>query len=237
MRVLNFDIDKGVFRFELEEISTDFHAHPAIEIVLASHGSFTLNTPEKAYPNLNFAVIRANQKHSIEAVDCQIKLVMLEHREVGIKADLASYGILFNQKLYVEKAGNSDVELNGSILDALAEREVSNDYEDRINTCIAVFKNESLEYSSMIQKLKSLVYLSESRLSHIFKAQVGISLKRYLVWSRLKRTIHTVLNRNENLFSAALTCGFYDQAHLTKAFKEMLGITPSAVYNSRTLQD
>ncbi|WP_367281876.1 AraC family transcriptional regulator [Tunicatimonas pelagia] len=38
-------------------------------------------------------------------------------------------------------------------------------------------------------------------------------------------------------FSASLTCGFYDQAHFSKTFKERLGISPSEAYNSRMLQD
>ena len=88
----------------------------------------------------------------------------------------------------------------------------------------------------MLNTLTQVVHLSESRLSHLFKAKVGISLKKYMVWCKLRSTIDQHLDKKEDLFSSLIQSGFYDQPHFSKAFKTMLGVKPSNVYNSRTVQ-
>ena len=89
----------------------------------------------------------------------------------------------------------------------------------------------------MIEVLKSKTNLLESRLSHLFKSEMGISLKKYLVWSRLKKAFELVIAGKMNMYEASIESGFYDQAHLSKAFKQILGIAPSESYNSRMIQD
>ncbi len=34
----------------------------------------------------------------------------------------------------------------------------------------------------------------------------------------------------------SIESGFFDQAHMIKSFKSVLGVNPSKAYNSRTLQ-
>jgi methylphosphotriester-DNA--protein-cysteine methyltransferase len=68
------------------------------------------------------------------------------------------------------------------------------------------------------------------------KSSIGISLKKYLIWSKLKSTIKNHLENNDDLFSALIKSGFYDQPHFSKNFKCMLGVKPSKVYKSRIIQ-
>ena len=89
----------------------------------------------------------------------------------------------------------------------------------------------------MMRSLQAETHLSESRLSHLFKEEMGLSLKKYLVWSRLRETIQYVLSEEISLYEAGLRSGFFDQAHLSRAFKQMLGLSPSKVYNSRMIQE
>ena len=56
------------------------------------------------------------------------------------------------------------------------------------------------------------------------------------MWSKLKKAFESVVREDKNMYEASIANGFYDQAHLSKAFRQMLGISPSDVYNSRMLQ-
>ena len=70
--------------------------------------------------------------------------------------------------------------------------------------------------------------LSESRFSHLFTENVRVPVRRYLLWLRLREAIH-LLARGVSLTDSAYDAGFADSAHLTRTFRGMLGITPSAL--------
>ena len=80
------------------------------------------------------------------------------------------------------------------------------------------------------------MFLSDSRLSHLFKEHIGISIKKYLIWNKLRKAINLYLSESTNLTDVSIQSGFFDQAHLSNSFKKVLGVSPSKVYNSRILQ-
>lgn len=235
MKVVEFDISKGIYRFEVDHFSTEAHAHPAMEVVMATQGRFNLSAEGRAYNDISFAIIDANVVHSLSADNCELAMLMIEHNEIGAKKVLVDHGVELKEQIYT-KVSTIETTLLGKLSDYVHQNGQVNAYEDRVKTCLDAFEAGQLEYTGMINELKDRVYLSESRLSHLFKAHVGISLKKYLVWCRLKQTIHSVLENKESLATAGLRHGFYDQAHMSKAFKEMLGINPSFMYNSSILQ-
>ncbi|MEM1134468.1 MAG: helix-turn-helix transcriptional regulator [Bacteroidota bacterium] len=236
MKVLEFNTNNGIYSFELGNFNTEFHAHPAYEIVIATDGNFSVLTSNSENINLSFAVIEANVRHKVLAYNCRLELLMIEHNNLWIKTILAKHNIDTESGIYVE----STIQKRSALFHYLQQNfcpDERRNYDDRIHKCLEFFESENVEYSLMVKELQNKVHLSESRLSHLFKDEIGVSLKKYLVWSRLKKTINSVLENQENLFSASMRCGFYDQAHFSKTFKETLGISPSEVYNSRTLQD
>ena len=74
--------------------------------------------------------------------------------------------------------------------------------------------------------LASLVHLSESRFTHLFRQQTGMSLSRYLLWSRMVDAVAAVAAGN-NMTAAAHTAGFADLAHMSRTFRSMMGVPPS----------
>lgn len=79
-----------------------------------------------------------------------------------------------------------------------------------------------------LSPLAEQVRLSASRLSHAFADEVGISLRRYLLWRRMRRTA-AHLQRGATLTDAAHAAGFTDSAHMNHAFRRMFGLAPSDV--------
>ena len=76
------------------------------------------------------------------------------------------------------------------------------------------------------EQLAQLVHLSSSRFTHLFRAQTGLSLSRYLLWSRLLNAIEAVA-QGQNMTQAAHSAGFADLAHMSRSFRAIFGITPS----------
>jgi AraC-like DNA-binding protein len=79
-----------------------------------------------------------------------------------------------------------------------------------------------------LSQLAAQVFLSESRLSHLFKAEVGIPIQRYLLWYKVMQTAFNI-GRGMSFTDAAEEAGFADSAHFSRTFRAMFGITPSQI--------
>ncbi len=237
MKIIEFNTNKGIYNFELDEINTKFHAHPAIEIIHALNGKFFLETLDNKYPNLSFAIIDKNISHKIISDNCDIKMLMIECDPNSFQGFLHPFEIELTSGIFTIEQQNKNPPLLSSIISAYKNIPIGKTKNQRVEKCLDYLDSSRSDYKKMIQELKTIVNLSESRLSHIFKEEMGISIKKYFVWSKLKRAFQSVLNNKINLYEAAIDSGFYDQAHLSNAFKQMLGISPSEKYNSRIIQD
>jgi AraC family transcriptional regulator len=72
------------------------------------------------------------------------------------------------------------------------------------------------------------VYLSEGRFAHLFKQQVGLPFRRYMLWRKLARAM-LAIGRQSSIADAAHAADFADAAHLTRTFHQMFGIPPSVM--------
>jgi AraC-like DNA-binding protein len=67
------------------------------------------------------------------------------------------------------------------------------------------------------------VYLSPSRLRHLFVEQTGLPYKTYVLWLRLVRALE-VYSQGRSLTEAAHAAGFADSAHFSRVFKRTFGL-------------
>lgn len=74
--------------------------------------------------------------------------------------------------------------------------------------------------------LATAIGLSPQRLRALARHELGLSLTRWRVWSRLRRAVQA-LQVGASVADAAASAGFSDQAHLTRQMREMLGFTPA----------
>lgn len=74
--------------------------------------------------------------------------------------------------------------------------------------------------------LAGAVGLSESRFLHVFKAAIGVPLRRYKLWIAMGAAMRAVA-RGESLTTAAHDAGFSSSAHFSSAFRAMFGLEPS----------
>lgn len=236
MKIIAFNIKKGIYHFELNDLKAEFHAHPAVEVINAVNGKFSVKTSDAIAADITFAIIDSNVKHQVISDNSCVQLLMIESHNPLLYNFMNQFGVDFKGGIFTERAHDKKSKLFKGILAFCADNPLKKVNDERVERCLRHFETESPGYHQMVHALKSEVHLSESRLAHIFKDKIGVSLKKYLVWSKLKKAIYLILNEDLNLLEASFQSGFYDQAHLSNAFKKVLGISPSKVYNSRTIQ-
>jgi len=72
------------------------------------------------------------------------------------------------------------------------------------------------------------VHLSPGRFAHLFKEEVGLPFRRYMLWRKVTRAM-LAMGRERTLAAAAQCGDFADAAHLTRTFIQMFGIPPSVL--------
>lgn len=88
--------------------------------------------------------------------------------------------------------------------------------------------NASKDLRVTLEDIAATVFLSPSRFAHLFGQQVGLPFRRYLLWRKLARAM-LAIGHGESMTDAAQAADFADAAHLTRTFRQMFGITPSAL--------
>ncbi|KPF69647.1 hypothetical protein IP84_04450 [beta proteobacterium AAP99] len=76
--------------------------------------------------------------------------------------------------------------------------------------------------------------VSESRLQHLVKQETGLPFRRLRLWMRLRAAVLAANGRaagraDADLTRAALDAGLAGSAHLSAAFREMFGMSPTAL--------
>mgnify|MGYP005852418207 CR=1 FL=1 len=70
------------------------------------------------------------------------------------------------------------------------------------------------------------VHLSVSRLAHLFKEQMGITLVDYLTNVRISQAKRLLLSTDKSCTTICFEVGYNNQSYFTRTFKDMVGMTP-----------
>ncbi len=85
-----------------------------------------------------------------------------------------------------------------------------------------------------IRAVTDTIALSPKRFIERFKADVGVTPKRYCRLLRFQRTVAAARRGPVDWPALALASGYFDQAHLIHEFREFSGMTPTAYEAQRT---
>ncbi len=106
--------------------------------------------------------------------------------------------------------------------------ETSNNAEkdDRITKLLA-YINENINEPHLlkVEQLAKTMLISPTYLSEFFRKKVKISLREYILKTKLKLVEIRLLNSNYNLSEIANELGFTDVSHLSKTFKKYTGMS------------
>jgi len=91
---------------------------------------------------------------------------------------------------------------------------------------VAAFIAENYAQKLQLSKLADIAKMSESRFKHVFAKTFTTTPGRYITTIRLNAARRLLEDTDDLLADIATATGFFDQSHMTRAFKTLRGITP-----------
>lgn len=226
-----------------EDRRTDFHAHHAIQISISLGGWFTLDTPDSRV-RADAVAVAADASHIYGAEGLNAFLFIEPESRAGRAvarqflnhAELAAIpperlGDFREAAAAAYRHPTRDdaalMELGRVLTQALAAETHGDIPDHRVRKMIA-WAAQNLDYTVSLADIGSIGGLSASRMRHLFVEQTGLPFKTYLLWLRLTRAVNG-LAAGALITQAAHEAGFSDSAHLSRTFRRMFGVSPTAL--------
>lgn len=219
---------------------TDTHKHPFMHMFFGKSGCRI--TVDKKDIQGNAILLDSNVKHVVkEGNDCDFFLLIdptstiaeqfLDKFLQGSTYHDVTGDIAVIPEDMKSLTDEEIVEIVENVLLALSiTMEETCTKDERIKQVIdKIISGEWLSYS--VREIAESVFLSESRLTHLFKEQVGVSLKSYILIRRMERAYRFVSSGGK-ITRAAQEGGFSSSAHLAYTCKTLTGVSITDVLKS-----
>jgi AraC-like DNA-binding protein len=229
MSIELFDIDRGYAVFSKDNYETAKHAHYAIEIVCCTKGSFSITTNLAEYTHIKSVIIPSNLSHRFNCINAACDLLFLDPLSDTGKYFLQQYDLVSQKSIIVDPPELSRFHNKGKLdISLLLNKTGTNrplQVDSRISICLQTINTLVADQKLTISQLSKASFLSESRLAHLFKKQLGISVHQCILW---KKMLLAVLKSREgySLTECAHHVGFSDSSHFNKVFYRMFGVNP-----------
>ena len=183
----------------------------------------------------DLAVIAANEPHQVKSDVGPVLLVLADpHSAIGRELSAQGTPSVGDMKHVPLSDGEG---MRKALITALglADSAASAvDMDPRIVRALQHIKNKDVKKISL-SELAGVACLSESRFAHLFKKQVGLPVRRYVLWERLMKAVD-LFAHGASLTEAAHEADFSDQAHLARTVKAHFGLSVRDLKNSQFLQ-
>ena len=244
---------EGMFLFIGYGIQTNVHDHHAVQIAVSLDEPFKMRINNGDWKLVTSLIIDSDQSHQCSAERSRIIFISIDpetslaqrlkekyFKNISLEIPVIErvQSLIDGIKICLNEPENIS-KLKSVILrflDQITFSESSNaTIDDRIQKAISIIKN-SLNKKITLKFLSENVFLSQSRLVHLFKEQTGIPVRKYILWSRLNLAAQKIINE-KNFTTAAIEAGFSDLAHFSRTFTRMFGMSPSTILkNSQNIQ-
>lgn len=243
---------RGMFLYRGSSIRTRVHGHHALQIAISESRPFRMKLGRE-WEEFSAVVISPDSPHECELEDKQVIFIGIEPESGIARAIRNNYlnGALY-RRLDADMAGNFTGKIAGAVQANESPAKVNESVyafldvltggiplpvtpDQRVDEVIKKI-HRSLPSKVSIAGLAEEVFLSQSRLIHIFTEYTGIPLRKYILWNRLVHGVYAVIN-GATITEAAYDAGFADSAHFSRIFTRMLGTPPTGIFNnSRNIQ-
>jgi AraC-like DNA-binding protein len=217
------------------------HSHHAIQIVITMHGEAAVADEEGVWRAGRGIIVPPNLVHSYSAQGSYGAMLFVDPDSIEgnwLRSTIANRITIVPDSRVSSAAGalhtfcespleSMDV---GSLVRYLVESlcagaPPSRRLDPRVTQVLdAIAASADLRLS--LERAASSVFLSATRFQHLFKQQVGLPFRRYILWRKVTRAMLTIA-RERTLAAAAQESDFADAAHLTRTFQQMFGLPPS----------
>jgi AraC-like DNA-binding protein len=223
----------GVLAFSGSIGTTDRHAHHAVQIMTATTDLTVVDATGERHRGTEL-IVPADAPHRIEIGADQGSVVFLDPESVpGRSANrhAVTAGWTTGRALAdPRQVGPLEAAVN-EIVESLAPAAKAAGVPARhpaVTSALRLLPNLIGAGAVHGTDVAAQAGVSASRLTHLFTDQVGIPLRRYVLWLRLQHVITTV-QAGVDLTTAAHAAGFADSAHLSRTCRDMFGLPPSVM--------
>ncbi len=98
--------------------------------------------------------------------------------------------------------------------------------ESLVSAAIA-YLEQNFSSDVRVEDIARSVFISASRLSHVFKETTGMSLGDYLTRMRIDRACQLLMQGELSITQIAFSLGFNDSAYFTRLFSKTTGMSPT----------
>lgn len=92
---------------------------------------------------------------------------------------------------------------------------------------IISYIDENLAQSLSLSMFAEIAHMDPFYFSTYFKKHTSMSPSQYVLYARINRAKKLLVETDKNILDVALLCGFNSTANFNKAFKKVVGMTPS----------
>ena len=232
-----------ILALKARNLSVEIHHHAAYQLVFSDDLPVESTLDGRRYPSIHGFLIKPQVVHHCFSEQGTVSIFNIEpYSAIGLK--LAEYfdkeqrQIIFyrpeelSDLLRIDPRGFD----SQSVVNRLLSMAPATTYDERVQTIAEYIHENYHETGISPQTCADKVFLSPSRLGALFKEQMGSSVSKYLLWTRLRQAIYRALTDAEaNLTTIAHDAGFYDLSQMNKYTYEMFGMPPSAVKDNSDL--
>lgn len=222
-----------------DKIDADKHSHLMIQVSISIPNEFSISIGEKQF-NCKGIIISSNTNHSFYSNKDEQIFFLIDSSSSVAKQLNQKY--LREQSYYV--IDDELINLMQNIFQRyypILDKEQylkfymkmfqilqistceGNTMDERIVKLLSQVKNcSNAEHS--IEEMARNLFLSQSRLSHLFKNETGMSLCSYIVLHKLQKAMFYVFS-SKSITEAAIMAGFDSPSHFASVCKRTLGMS------------
>ncbi len=221
---------------------TDLHAHHAVQVCVGLDATFRLRTTLGApWRRYDAVIVSSDQPHQLDGGGGVLSLLYLDPEATELRSlpQTRAVSTISAPQLdairtrvrtcWRAEHGVPEVERACDEIVRILAPPASGvpPIDRRVAHALELLRSASDRRASLAD-VAGAVALSPGRLVHLFRAHTGLPMRRYLLWLRLADALQELASGG-SLTEAAHAVGFADSAHLSRTFRRMLGITPSAL--------
>ena len=222
---------------------TCLHAPHCVKLCIATRGAFKVWLPGEGWKTRQVALIHTGQLHQLNCAGSTVAIIrrtpntlaahnLISAFDSGRDADIQKVVEEFRPRFQTHIDEGCSVQAALVLCDEIEEelRKICSTkfvFDPRIELLLKFL--ETIEGANLsLAEGSALTKLSPSRLTHLFKQQVGLPFGRYVLGLRLKAALQG-LSSGSTLTDVAYRAGFADAAHLSRTSRLILGRTPTSL--------
>jgi AraC-like DNA-binding protein len=224
-------------------IRNTLHRHFTASLTFALGGRFAFRGDRGPWRRLRGVAVAPNVAQQMDCRDAQVVILQIDpeteayERMARLFADRGPVVELADgviDRLAAAAAGHGEPDFDPVALWNRGLEETAGAWQSPLPIDPRVAKamdfiKRAFPEAPTVATLAAAVGLSPGRLTHLWKDEVGIALRRYILWLRLRHVIARV-TVGDSLTDAAHDAGFADSAHLSRTFSSMYGLPLSRLF-------